>query len=158
MRKSRSLAKVSERRLQPLLVWDIIEWKLGLSSYHRAKREKGNMAPWLPPPCVRLCLQTSTTGTSLWSFASPEIFDWLRHWGNKYFFFKSPRKICHPIMESWCKKIFCLVANLPVHSPWKFANSPIFQNCIFWLFFKINKWCDHSFLMFFNQEYVYAPK
>ena len=55
MSKSTSLTKISERRLQPLLVWEIIDWKLGFSTLLQSQRR--GMAPWLP--CVRLCPQTS---------------------------------------------------------------------------------------------------
>ena len=44
MSKSRSLAKISERRLQPLLVWEIINWKLGFSTLLQGKTGHGNVA------------------------------------------------------------------------------------------------------------------
>ena len=52
MSKTRSLAKISERRLQPLLVWGITEWKLGFSILLQGQRGGGGMAP--RSPCVRL--------------------------------------------------------------------------------------------------------
>ena len=51
--KSRSLAKISERRLYPSLVWEITDWKLGFSTLLQAKGG-GGMAPC--PPCERIWL------------------------------------------------------------------------------------------------------
>ena len=48
MSKSRSLAKISDKRLQPLLLWEIIDWKLGFSTLLQVKR--GGRAWHRAPP------------------------------------------------------------------------------------------------------------
>ena len=50
MSESRSLAKLSERRLQSLLVCEIIDCKLGFSTLLQGQRGHGTV----PPPCMRL--------------------------------------------------------------------------------------------------------
>ena len=53
MSKSRSLAKIGEKRLHPLLVWEIIYWKLSFSTLLQGQSGGGHGTV---PPCVRLWL------------------------------------------------------------------------------------------------------
>ena len=50
--KSRSLAKISERRLQSLLVCEIIDWKLGFSILLQGQRGGHDTVPGAPPACA----------------------------------------------------------------------------------------------------------
>ena len=52
MSQSRSLAKICERRLQPLLVWEIIKWKLGFSTL--LKGQRGGAWHRGPPTCAHV--------------------------------------------------------------------------------------------------------
>ena len=54
MCKSRSLARISKRRLQPLLIWEIIDWKLGFNILLQCQRT-----------CVRLCFISFVLGSFL---------------------------------------------------------------------------------------------
>ena len=74
--KSRSLAKISERRLQPLVVWEIINWKLGFGTLLLSQRGRHGTVLRLSPPCVRLWLyerenSSSTNVKVLWGHTHP---------------------------------------------------------------------------------------
>ena len=75
MSTSRNLAKVSENRLQPSLVWKIIAWKLGFSTLLQGQRGRHGTVPPPPPPYVPMVFSSAEfhSSTKIWWRTSAKL-------------------------------------------------------------------------------------
>ena len=91
MSKSRSMSKISERRLQPLSVWEVIDWKLGFSTLLQSQKR----GAWhrASPACTYGIKRIATKSKSSLRYTrgitpkrvtnSPDPSPWLSAWATQ---------------------------------------------------------------------------